>query len=99
MNRTSVLSLLAIIALLATGCASSGQSSGQIDTSRDLAEMKERILELQEQAAVTDVELDRMRAQVSNLEKNLAGGATPSASRPTAANESSPTPVQLVVSL
>jgi len=94
MNRMSVLSLLAIIALLSTGCASSGQSSGQTDNSRDLAEMKERILELQEQAAVTDVEMDRLRAQVSNLEKSLAGGATPNPSQPAATIGSSPTPVQ-----
>ncbi len=78
MNRTSVLCLVVAVALLSGGCASSGSSAGQMESSRDLAEMKERILELQEQAAVAEVEMERLRTQVNQLEKRLAGGASES---------------------
>jgi len=74
MNRISVLSFVTAIALLFGGCASSGQNSGQVDSSRDLAEMKERILELQEQAAMTEIEMDRLRVLITGLEERLAGG-------------------------
>ncbi len=94
MNRISVLSFVAAIALLTGGCASSGQSTGQIEPSRDLAEMKERILELQEQAAVTEVEMDRLRAQVSSLEQKSAGGASSLAAEPSTGLAEPPTPVQ-----
>ena len=94
MNRISLLSVVVAMALLIGGCASSGQSSGQIDTSRDVSEMKERILELQEQAAVTQVELDRLRAQVTTLEKMVVGEAVAvvAASAPTAEPMSSEPP-------
>lgn len=99
MNRTSLLFLVVAIALLSVGCASSGQSAGAVDSSRDVAEMKERILELQEQAAVTRVEMDRLRAQVTNLEQRLAGGdsfgMTPSSTSATA-SEPSPPPLSPV---
>jgi len=84
MNRISSLSFVAIVTLLTGACASSGPSSGQVDSSRDLSEMKERILELQEQAAVTEVEMDRLRAQVTRLEERLAGGTPTGAMEPAA---------------
>jgi tol-pal system protein YbgF len=76
MSRTNGISFVATVALLSAGCASSGQPAPQADASRDLAEMKERILELQEQAAVTDVEMARLREQVDRLTQQLEGGAT-----------------------
>jgi len=82
MNRMSLLSFVAIVTLLTGACASSGQPSGQVDSSRDLSEMKERILELQEQAAVTEVEMDRLRAQVTKLEERLTGGMPTGAMEP-----------------
>ena len=94
MNRTILLSLVALITLLTGACASSGQSSGQVDSSRDLAEMKERILELQEQAAVTVVEMDRLRAQITKLEQRLAGGAPTGAMEPLAGTTEPPRPIQ-----
>jgi tol-pal system protein YbgF len=39
--------------------------------------MKERILELQEQAAVTEIEMDRLRVLMASLEQRLAGGDPP----------------------
>lgn len=74
MNRISAFSFVASCVLLTGACASTGSSSGQIESSRDVAEMKERILELQEQSAITQVEMDRLREQVNSLEKRLAGG-------------------------
>jgi len=94
MNRTSVLSFVAAIALLTGGCASSSQPSGQIEASRDLAEMKERILELQEQAAVTEVEMGRLRAQIRSLEQRLSSGASTQAAGPSAGLAEPPTPAQ-----
>ena len=100
MIRTSALYFLAASALLTGACASSGQPSGQVDPSRDLAEMKERILELQEQAAVTEVEMERLRAQVTSLEMKLDGESpdrevSPAAGgvEPSAVEEASPAAV------
>lgn len=62
----------AVIILALAGC-SSGYSSNSSDYSQDLAEMKERILELQEKATVADVEIARLRSQVAMLERRLAG--------------------------
>ncbi len=72
MKNQSVSSLWIVIALLGGGC-SSGYSSSSPDYSSDLAEMKERILELQEQATVADVEIERLRQQVALLEGRFGG--------------------------
>ncbi len=69
--------ILIVVGLLVAGC-SSGYSSSSVDYSDDLAEMKERILELQEQATVADVEIKRLRQQVAHLESRVAGTASPS---------------------
>jgi len=75
---------------LIVGC-SSGYSSSPPDYSSDLAEMKGRILELQEQATVADVEIKRLRQQVSTLESRLGGEVvtTEGAERVIVANPSS----------
>lgn len=74
MKATSTICISLLLALSLLSCAS-GYSSGATDYSADLAEMKERILELQEQATVADVEIERLRQQVAELERRLAGGA------------------------
>ena len=76
MSRTIGFSIVAAVALLSIGCASTSPPAAQADASRDLAEMKERILELQEQAAVTDVEMARLREQIDSLKLQLASGAS-----------------------
>lgn len=82
MSSRITLSLICLVATIsAGGCASSGASSTDPATAKDLAEMKERILELQEQAAMTEVELDRLQAEVKRLRQRLAGSdPTPPAS-------------------
>lgn len=79
MKRTPMILLAAVVALLAGACASSSPSTSQVDAAADLTEMKERILELQEQAAVTEVEMARLRTQVAELEQRLGGGPSTSA--------------------
>jgi tol-pal system protein YbgF len=74
MKNLSCRGVLIVAGLVAAGC-SSGYSSSTPDYSADLAEMKERILELQEQATVADVEIKRLRQQVALLEGRLAGNA------------------------
>lgn len=76
MSRTRGISFIAAMALLGAGCASTSQPAAQAGASQDLAEMKERILELQEQAAVTDVEMGRLREQMDSLKLQLASGAS-----------------------
>lgn len=94
MNRISALSIVASCVLLTGACASTGSSSGQIESSRDVAEMKERILELQEQSAMTQVEMDRLREQVNSLEKRLGGGETAAVS-PESSPSRSESPAQV----
>ena len=72
MKTLGQLILCIVAGYLLTGC-SSGYSSSPPDYSSDLAEMKERILELQEQATVADVEIKRLRQQVSTLESRFSG--------------------------
>jgi len=60
-----VWSLLA--SLVVIGCSTSGVGSGH-DDREALEEIQNRILELQEDAAVTRVEVERLRQQVASLE-------------------------------
>ena len=75
------------IALTATGC-SSGLLPTRGPEPDELAEIKSRILELQRTAAMTRVEIDRLRQQVVALETRL-GISPPS---PAAAGTASPPP-------
>ncbi len=71
------------LALVLVGCAST--LAGRPPEPVDLEEVKARVLELQRQAAVADVEIERLRRQVAELESRLAGpdgsraGAAPAA--------------------
>ena len=79
MRRTT---LALVVGLLATGCGSGGVSK-PVSEPDELAEVKSRILELQRAAAMTQVEIDRLRQQVVTLESKLAGGdEPPGAARP-----------------
>ena len=79
-KRALPLSVL-LAGLLAAAC--SGALARPPAEADDIVEMKARILELQQKAAVTQVELERLRRQVASLEAELSrGGAAPGAARP-----------------
>ena len=59
----------------------------------DVARLKERVVELQRQAAVSEIELERLRGKVERLEAQLAGRA-PAGSAATTPPPSRPVPVQ-----
>ena len=77
------------IALTATGC-SSGLLPTRGPEPDELAEIKSRVLELQRTAAMTQVEIDRLRQQVVALETRLGISPPP----PAAAASSSPPPTR-----
>jgi len=63
---------LALLCALSIGCSPALLSP--VDKPEpESEEMKERILELQKQARVSEVELERLRRQVADLEARLAG--------------------------
>lgn len=68
--------VIAAAALALVGCASSGPTASSAAPNQEITEMKERILELQEQAAMAEVELARLRQQVSDLEARLGAAAS-----------------------
>lgn len=74
------------LALLA-GCSGSGVMGARTSDRppADVQELRARVLELQRQAAVTEVELERLRRKVAELESRFGGG---SAARPAEAARS-----------
>ncbi len=70
--------LVLAIGLLATGCGS-GLMPARDPQPDELAEIKNRILELQRTAAMNRVEIDRLRQQVVALQSGLEGGGAPPA--------------------
>lgn len=64
-----------VAALTLAGCASSSPPASVAVPNQDITEMKERILELQEQAAMAEVELGRLRQQITDLERRLGTAA------------------------
>lgn len=79
--------LLAVVGL-ASGC-SAGVATGGGGAAADVEELKRRVLELQKSAAVTEIELARLRQRLARLE----AGLDPEARRgPDAAEEASPPP-------
>lgn len=61
---------------LSTGCATSGLSNRPDPAAEELAELQRKVLELQRKAAVSEVEIDRLRRKVAELENRL-GRSTP----------------------
>lgn len=66
------LRLAALLLLASVGCSPALFTPVE-DSEPEAEEMKERILELQRQARVSEVELERLRRQVAELEARLAG--------------------------
>lgn len=66
---------------LVTGCASSFAGSARSEPADaatrapegDIEELKQRVLELQRQAVMAEVELERLRRQIAQLESRVAG--------------------------
>ncbi|HEX5759554.1 MAG TPA: hypothetical protein VF121_10200, partial [Thermoanaerobaculia bacterium] len=72
MKRSAWTPALILVTALAGGCASF--PAGQDDTTADeIRQLKARVLELQRKAAVSEVELARLRQQVSDLETQVGG--------------------------
>ena len=93
MRRTA---LVLAVGLMTTGCTS-GLMPERGAGPDELAEVKSRVLELQRDAAMTRVEIERLRQQVVALEARLAGaGATAPAARPVPPPATPPPPVVVV---
>ena len=56
--------------LLITGC-SSLRLGGSADLSREVEELKRRVLQLQQQAAIDELEIDRLQVRVDQLESEM----------------------------
>ena len=67
-----VLTIASLSILLVSCTATTGGSTSS--SSGEIEEMKRRIVELQQRAAITDVELSRLRQQIANLEAGLDSG-------------------------
>jgi tol-pal system protein YbgF len=93
MSRRRAALLVLSLALLPAGNAAAAPQFADSSLRREVEELKARVLELQRQAAVTAVELARLRQQVAELEaargkpaaqRAPAGPASPPPSRETA---------------
>lgn len=86
-----LLAALAVAALAAAlgGCASL-QPSGAGGDSPSVAELERRVVALQQQATVNELELRRLRQKVAELEERLDGAPVRSGSRSTAAEPARP---------
>jgi TolA-binding protein len=87
MKQRSILFLVPLC-LLAAGCASTGLRAGDAQE-QEIQALKARILELQREAAMNQVELAQLRQQIAELEARN-GGPRPvaPASRPPATSDS-----------
>lgn len=63
--------LILLSGLLALGCSSSTMGTQDQSSSAEMNEIKRRIMELQENATVAQVEVERLRQQVASLEAAL----------------------------
>lgn len=76
MKRAVAGSLLVAGVLLAGGCATVGGPSETPRDGADLAELKRRVVELQRQARMSEVEITRLRQRVAELEARLESRPT-----------------------
>jgi tol-pal system protein YbgF len=74
LTRRSAPAHLALLALLAAGCAST-PFARDTPTLEQIQALEQRILELQRKAAMDEIEIDRLRLRVAELETRL--GLTP----------------------
>lgn len=87
MSRLALFTGLLLAATVTGGCGTSVLPGNDPAVAQDVARLKERVVELQRQAAVSEIELERLRGKVERLEAQLAGRApaasatTPPASR------------------
>lgn len=65
----------ALLLTFATACASTGLPAPGRETREQIDALQERVLALQRQATMNEVEIARLRQQVAALEARLAGGA------------------------
>jgi tol-pal system protein YbgF len=89
-RRLAALPLLALLAL--PGCTSMaplGGSGGKDATAAELAEIKQRLIEIQRQTTITRVEMEELRRRVEALES--ATGVTPPAPRRQPSSSAPPT--------
>ncbi|MDP9122519.1 MAG: hypothetical protein M3O15_14315, partial [Acidobacteriota bacterium] len=70
--------LLILICLGAAGCASTGGG----DAGDEIRELREHVLELQRKAAVNEVEIERLRQQIAELQAQQGGRSAPGTSGP-----------------
>jgi tol-pal system protein YbgF len=90
MKRSSTAVLLTL-SLLAAGCA--GRSLRREDPrDQEIQELRARLLAVQRQSAVNEVEVARLRQQVAELEQSRPGGPRASAPAPLPAAPTPPTP-------
>lgn len=92
-----LLTALVLLTGVSVGCSSGVLPGRDPATAQDVAELKRRVLELQRQATRSEIELDRLRARVVELEAELraSGGSRPlrpSTSPPTPPPEELPSP-------
>lgn len=81
-SARSVRRALALPALLLTlGCSGALPGHQDPDLAEDIQKLQQRVLELQQQATVNEVELARLRLRVAELEQQ-AGGTVRAAVRP-----------------
>lgn len=67
-----LLGMALVLALgCASGCVSSGYSGRSESSSEDLAELKRRVIELQQQARMSELEIARLHERVAELEARL----------------------------
>lgn len=93
MARFAPLCLCLPFLMLGTGC-SSGLFGSRSADEQEVAELKRRMVELQQQATVSEVELARLRQKVQRLERELDEKASaPAPARPAGVVETLPPPV------
>lgn len=87
MNGARIVGAVALAALvtgLTAGCSGQGVMGARTGERppADVQELRARVIELQRRASVTEVELERLRRQVAELEARLEGRPLPRAAAP-----------------
>lgn len=80
--------VLVILALAGTGCGSSALMPRGAQSSPEVEELKRRVVELQKQSTVHELEIERLRKRIESLET----GSAPARSQPAARAPSSISP-------